>query len=104
MNSPSGPSEKRGHVDYRSYECPVVDQTARRQSREYTNSVPLTLVNAGNSFGLFNYNSYVSFRAIGLIWGVWELTAELACLLMSSLRLVPTLLETNNQDMKTIYP
>ena len=24
----------------------------------------------GRSFGLFNYDSYVSFRAIGLIWGI----------------------------------
>ena len=55
------------------------------------------------SFGL-NYDSYVSFRAIGLIWRMQELTAELVCLLISSLLLVPTLWETNNQDMKPIYP
>ena len=50
------------------------------------------------------YGSYVSVRAIGLVWGILELTAELVCLLVSSLLLVPTLWETNNQDMETIYP
>ena len=35
------------------------------------------------SFGLFNYDSFVSFRAIGVIWGIRELTAELMCLLFS---------------------
>ena len=35
----------------------------------------------GCSFGLFNYDSFVSFRAIGVIWGIRELTAELVCLL-----------------------
>ena len=34
MNSPSGPSEKRDHGDYRSYVRPVVDRTARRQSAD----------------------------------------------------------------------
>ena len=43
------------------------------------------------SFGLFNYDSFVSFRAIGVIWGIRELTAELVCLLFWSLFLVPTL-------------
>ena len=33
------------------------------------------------SFGIFNYDSFVSFRAIGVIWGIRELTAELVCLL-----------------------
>ena len=83
------------------------------------------------SFGLFNYDSFVSFRAIGVIWGIRELTAELVCLLFWSLLpcpypvgdsslslpcgglfLVPTLwgtllcslpcYGTDNQDMKTI--
>ena len=35
----------------------------------------------GCSFGLFKYDSFVSFRAIGVIWGIRELTAELMCLL-----------------------
>ena len=35
------------------------------------------------SFGLFNYYSYVSFRASGGIWGIWELVAELVYLLTS---------------------
>ena len=35
----------------------------------------------GCSFGLFNYDSFVSFRDIGVIWGIRELTAELVCLL-----------------------
>ena len=26
----------------------------------------------GCSFGLFNYDSYVSFRASGVIWGTWD--------------------------------
>ena len=52
------------------------------------------------SFGLFNYDSFVSFRAIGVIWGIRELTAELVCLLFwhsslslpcGGLFLVPTL-------------
>ena len=43
------------------------------------------------SFGLFNYDSFVSFRAIGVIWGIRQLTAELMCLLFWSLFLVPTL-------------
>jgi len=54
----------------------------------------------GCSFGLFNYDSFVSFRAIGVIWGIRELTAELVCLLFwhsslslpcGGLFLVPTL-------------
>ena len=40
------------------------------------------------SFVLFNYDSFVSFRAIGVIWGIWELTAELVCLLFWTLCLV----------------
>ena len=43
------------------------------------------------SFGLFNYDSFVSFRAIGVIWGIRELTAELVCLLFWTLFVVPTL-------------
>ena len=56
----------------------------------------------GCSFGLFNYDSFVSFRAIGVIWSIWELTAELVCLLFWTLFLVPIPWETNNQDMKII--
>ena len=33
----------------------------------------------------------MSFRAVGVIWGIRELTAELVCLLFWSLFLVPTL-------------
>ena len=52
------------------------------------------------SLGLFNYDSFVSFRDIGVIWGIRELTAELVCLLFwhsslslpcGGLFLVPTL-------------
>ena len=43
----------------------------------------------GCSFGLFNNDSYVLFRAIGVIWDIWELTAELVCLLFWTLCLVP---------------
>ena len=52
------------------------------------------------SFGLFNFDSYVSFRAIVVIWGIRELVAELVHLLISSLCLVLTLWEANIQDMK----
>ena len=64
----------------------------------------LSVQNQGGClFGVFNYDSYVSFRAIGVIWGIWELIAELLCLLTSSPCFVPTLWKINNQDMKTIY-
>ena len=43
------------------------------------------------SLVLSKYDSFVSFRAIGVIWGIRELTAELACLLFWTLFLVPTL-------------
>ena len=43
------------------------------------------------SFGLFNYDSFVSFWVIGVIWGIRELTAELMCFLLLALFLVPTL-------------
>ena len=56
----------------------------------------------GCSFGLFNFGTYVSFRASGVIWGMLELVTELVCLLISSLFFVPTLWEINNQDMKNI--
>ena len=56
-------------------------------------------VGATCSFGLFKYDSFMPFRAIGVIWGIWELTAELLCLPFWTLFLVPTLWETNNQDM-----
>ena len=45
----------------------------------------------GCSFGLLNFDSFVPFRAIGVIWGIWELTAELVCLLVWTLCLAPTL-------------
>ena len=54
------------------------------------------------SFGLFDYDSHVSFRASGVIGGIRQLVAELVYLLISSLFLVPALWETNNQDMKTV--
>ena len=43
------------------------------------------------SFGLFNYDSYESFRAMDLIWGISKLTAELVCLPVWSPRLVQAL-------------
>ena len=48
------------------------------------------------SFGLFNFDSYESFRASGVIWGIREFVGELVNLLISSLFLVPTLWETDN--------
>ena len=44
----------------------------------------------GYSFGLFIYDSYVSFRAVGVMWGIQKLIDELVCLLISSLRVVLT--------------
>ena len=43
------------------------------------------------SFGLPKYDSFVSFRAVGVTWGIRELTAELVCLLFWTLFVVPTL-------------
>ena len=56
----------------------------------------------GCSFGLFNYDSYVSFRAIGVIWGICDLAAELVCLFFWTLWLVPYPVGPIIKTMKTI--
>ena len=54
----------------------------------------------GCSFGLFNCDCFVSFRAIGVIWGIWEFTAELLCLPFWTLCLVSYPVEPIIKTMK----
>ena len=69
-------------------------------TRHYS-GCPLENSQGGCSFGLFNCDSYVTFWASGVLWGFWELVAELVYSLISSLSLVLTLWENNNEYMKT---
>ena len=57
----------------------------------------------GCSFGLVNCDTFVSFRAIGVIWGIRQLTAELVCLIFYTLCLVPCPVGPIIKTMKTIY-
>ena len=63
----------------------------------------LVKIKEGRSFGFFSYDSFVSFRAIGVIWGTWELTAELVCLLFWTICLIPYPVGPIIKTTNTIY-
>ena len=54
-------------------------------------------------FGLFNYDSYMSFRGIGLTRGICKLIAELGCFAHVVTPLVPAMLGINNTIRKTLF-
>ena len=78
--------------------CNLVSTTtpAHHNQRQYTGeaSAPHTQGTCTKnevpcSFGIFNYDSFVSFRVIVAIWVILELTSELVRLLFWTLCLVP---------------
>ena len=80
---------------YQYYCC--VELTASRQAHSTKTS------NAHMFVWSFQLRQLRVVSGCGVMWCLWELVSELVYLLISSVFLVPTLWDTNNQDMKTIY-